>query len=297
MHIKDIHTDEIRCDFLVTTDRKKVWQVELELLAEFDRICRKYGLRYFADYGTLLGAARHKGFIPWDDDIDVTMMRPDYERLKQIMKQERLPEPFFFQTAYTDNVGLFIAKLMNKNTSGVQDFSTDKYCQGIFLDIWPLDAALDGSGHMENMKTCYQELMYTVLNPEELMGKLQAGAESTISPAALQQLCRLPFEEKWQQLETFLCKHFHDSDSVAVFMYLLNGKETGIDKSLYKDIVMLEFEGMKIPAPARYEEILNIRYGDWHKWVKFASEHNGTVFSADIPYKDLIAAYQGEGNL
>ena len=95
MHIKDIHTDEIRCDFLVTTDRKKVWQVELELLAEFDRICRKYGLRYFADYGTLLGAARHKGFIPWDDDIDVTMMRPDYERLKQIMKQERLPEPFF----------------------------------------------------------------------------------------------------------------------------------------------------------------------------------------------------------
>lgn len=297
MHIKDIHTDEIRCDFLVTTNRKKVWQVELDLLVEFDMICRKHGLRYFADYGTLLGAVRHKGFIPWDDDIDVTMMRPDYERLKQIMKQERLPEPFFFQTAYTDNAGLFIAKLMNKNTSGVQDFSTDRYCQGIFLDIWPLDAALDGSNHMENMKVCYQELMYTVLKPKEFMGKLQAGAGSKISPAALQQLCRLPFEEKWQQLETFLCKHFHDSDSVAVLMYLLNGKETGIDKSLYKDIVMLEFEGMKIPAPARYEEILNIRYGDWHKWVKFASEHNGTVFSADIPYKDLIAAYQGEGNL
>ena len=125
-YIKDIYRDEMRDGFLVTTDRKKIWQVEMELLAELDRICRRHGLRYFVDYGTLLGAVRHKGFIPWDDDIDVVMMRPDYERLKLVIAREGLREPFFFQTAYTDNIELWTGKLMNKNTSGVQDFAADR---------------------------------------------------------------------------------------------------------------------------------------------------------------------------
>ena len=143
-YIKDIYRDEIRDGFLVTADRKKIWQVEMELLEVLDRICRRNGLRYFVDYGTLLGAVRHRGFIPWDDDIDVVMMRPDYERLKLVIAREGLREPFFFQTAHTDNVTIMIGKLRNKNTSGVQDFSTYRYCQGIFLDIWPLDAAPEG---------------------------------------------------------------------------------------------------------------------------------------------------------
>ena len=84
-YIKNIYRDEMRDGFLVTADRKKIWQVEMELLAELDGICRRHGLRYFVDYGTLLGAVRHRGFIPWDDDIDVVMMRPDYERLKLVI--------------------------------------------------------------------------------------------------------------------------------------------------------------------------------------------------------------------
>ena len=126
-YIKDIYRDEIRDGFLVTADRKKIWQVEMELLEVLDRICCRNGLRYFVDYGTLLGAVRHRGFIPWDNDIDVVMMRPDYERLKLVIAKEGLKEPFFFQTAHTDNVTIMIGKLRNKNTSGVQDFSTYRY--------------------------------------------------------------------------------------------------------------------------------------------------------------------------
>ena len=71
--------EEIRNGFLVTEKMKRIWYTEISLLQELDRVCKKYGLRYFAEYGTLLGAVRHKGFIPWDDDIDVAMFRDDYE--------------------------------------------------------------------------------------------------------------------------------------------------------------------------------------------------------------------------
>ena len=72
---------ETRCDFHINTKRKQVWAIEIDLLIEFDRICRKHNLRYFLAYGTLLGAVRHKVFIPWDDDVDVLMPREDYEKL------------------------------------------------------------------------------------------------------------------------------------------------------------------------------------------------------------------------
>ena len=90
-YIRDLYHDELRDGFLVTFDRKKVWNVELNLVREFDRICKKYGLTYFMSYGTLLGAVRHQGFIPWDDDIDLMMPRPDYDRLKKVIVGELPP--------------------------------------------------------------------------------------------------------------------------------------------------------------------------------------------------------------
>ncbi len=82
---------EVLCGFEVSERRKKVWACELEIVKLFDGICRKYGLRYYLMYGTLIGAVRHKNFIPWDDDLDVVMPREDYVKLMHIIKKE-LPE-------------------------------------------------------------------------------------------------------------------------------------------------------------------------------------------------------------
>ncbi len=79
---KSFFEQEERCDFLVTEKRKKIWAVLLDLLIKFDFVCKKYSLTYFLADGTLLGAARHQGFIPWDDDIDVSMPREDYEKFQ-----------------------------------------------------------------------------------------------------------------------------------------------------------------------------------------------------------------------
>lgn len=93
--IKDIEHDEIKDGFLVTSDRKRIWNKSLEIWSVFHEICREYDIRYFADYGTLLGAVRHKGFIPWDDDLDFVMFRPEYEKFLRCAAKE-LQEPFFF---------------------------------------------------------------------------------------------------------------------------------------------------------------------------------------------------------
>ena len=78
--------EEIRNGFLVSEKRKAVWNVELCLLKRLDEVCKKYNLRYWLDGGSLLGAIRHNGFIPWDDDIDVVMPRKDYDKLSEISK-------------------------------------------------------------------------------------------------------------------------------------------------------------------------------------------------------------------
>ena len=82
----DFYQAEYRDGFFVDEERKKVWAVELDLLELLISICDKHGIKYFAIGGTLLGAARHKGFIPWDDDIDIGMLRKDYDRFLKVFE-------------------------------------------------------------------------------------------------------------------------------------------------------------------------------------------------------------------
>lgn len=141
----DFLNEEIRCGYTVTEQMKKVWAVELDLLHELLRVCDKHGLHCYADAGTLLGAVRHKGFIPWDDDIDVVMFREDYEKLKKIADLEFV-KPYFFQTAYTDNQYTYgHAQLRNIKTTGILEEEKDKrrpFVQGIFIDIFVLDGVI-----------------------------------------------------------------------------------------------------------------------------------------------------------
>ena len=79
--------DEVRDGFYVTAEMKQAWAAQMEVLSDLDKACRENGIEYYADWGTLLGAVRHHGFIPWDDDMDVCMKRPDYNRFLRIAKQ------------------------------------------------------------------------------------------------------------------------------------------------------------------------------------------------------------------
>lgn len=117
---------------------RKVQLRLLDILVEIDKICRKHDIKYWIDFGSLLGAVRHGGFIPWDDDIDISMPTEDYKRFKEIAPKE-LPEHLFLQTKETDpSYSLLIDKVRDKNSFFVtkhEDFTAD-YNKGLYIDIF-----------------------------------------------------------------------------------------------------------------------------------------------------------------
>ena len=131
---------EVRCGYEVSEKLKKIWAVELDLLNELLDVCKKHGINVQVFAGTLLGAVRHKGFIPWDDDVDVAMSREDFKKLCAVAPDE-FKEPYFFQTALNDRKHFFgFGRLRNCLTTGViRGHESPDYNNGIYIDVFPLD--------------------------------------------------------------------------------------------------------------------------------------------------------------
>lgn len=133
---------ELRDSYFVTPEMKKVWAVELDLLNEFIKMCNANNLKWFADAGTVLGAIRHGGMIPWDDDIDVMMLREDYDRFCELAPKW-FKYPYFFQSPKTNPGSIYFhAKIRNSDTTAILNVDKEfKYPwnQGIFLDVFPID--------------------------------------------------------------------------------------------------------------------------------------------------------------
>ena len=138
--------EETRDGYTISSDMKQIWAVQLGILQEIANICNKYDIKYFAIGGTLLGAVRHKGYVPWDDDLDIAMSRDDYNRFCEIAPKE-LQNPFFFQTEETDSGYLLRhAKVRNSLTTAILSIQKEnkyKFNQGIFVDIFPIDRIPD----------------------------------------------------------------------------------------------------------------------------------------------------------
>lgn len=287
--VRDLYRDEIRSGFLVTAHRKRIWEIELNMLAELERICDKYGLRCFAAWGTLLGAVRHGGFVPWDDDIDLTMMRPDYERLKEVAPQE-FPEPYFFQTAYTDDALFGVARIRNSETMAMLS-EIDYFDQGIFIDIHPLDAVPDGSPRMEELRACQMELYALAMQEPQYREAMAAGAPLVIAPAERERILNMPLRERFRLYEDFQLAHFDDSQRVNYYPQEFPGRQMTLTKELFAHTRPLPFEETTVTVPAEYETAVQIYYpGNWRQFIRGDSTHEGLIFSPDISYRAYQAA-------
>ena len=129
-------------------DKENIQIQEMKILKEFDRLCRGNGLKYSVAYGTMIGAVRHKGFIPWDDDVDVWMQRSDIGKLKEICKTQ-MNENFFYQTNETDSEYFYLLDKIRENNTVFRESFVSKYKihHGVYIDIFPLDYMPDNLVH------------------------------------------------------------------------------------------------------------------------------------------------------
>lgn len=283
---EDYLKEEVICDFLVDSDRKKLWAVLLDMLFEFDSMCKKHNLTYYMLYGSLLGAVRHKGFIPWDDDIDVAMPREDYEKFIQLGSE--FSEPLFLQTPYTDN-GYFYtpARLRNSNTTGVVEmFKYAGFNQGIWLSVFPLDHWDDNGGIAR-----YEEIRRLVKDLSTFMriGNPHLDEANKARVAAYHGNPMRDYEEVQRLAQS--CK---DPNSKYVMTAVITqGTYPGklLNAAAFEKAIPMRFEGLEVMAPCGYDHLLQVWYGDYMQLPpreKRGIWHAGTVFDADIPYKDYL---------
>ena len=132
---------EWRSEVYVSEETKKIWWVQLVVLQDFGKWCDERGLRWFVYGGALIGAVRHHGFIPWDDDIDICMPREDYNKMLKLWEKDGLPEPYFLQNTLTDvDCYQFWTSIRRGDTTGNRTSLLSKKCHnGIGIDVMPFD--------------------------------------------------------------------------------------------------------------------------------------------------------------
>lgn len=278
--------EETRCDFWVDKRRKKLWAVTLDLLIKFDEVCKKHNIKYFLMFGTLLGAVRHKGFIPWDDDADIAMLREDYEKLLKIADQE-FTAPYFFQTPYTDKGAFYsFTKLRNSNTSSVSKaYRYEKFNQGIALDIYPLDNC-----NMKEGERNYNLIKELNIKNSSYMRRANPHLTDVEQKRvdAISGLDPLATYEKMQSIATQYNKYPTENVICAV-VTVYDWTRQIFPREICKDLIDIEFEGYEFPVPRNYDKVLSTLYGDYMQFPPL--EERGVYFSikdADRPYKEYL---------
>lgn len=244
----------------------------LSVLIEIDRVCRNLGIKYFLFAGTLLGAVRHKGFIPWDDDVDIAMTRHDYEIFLAKFNEVCYPQ-FRLISPYSDENYLWgYIKVINLKTSLHERSLIPPFRYGLFVDVFPLDYVKINS---EQDKQKLQEELI-LFNRRQMITNIRY-APSFWKFGNLWNLIIYKGTHRFSYLFRKAAKNNIDFDNFQ--KNLSNGEKTDtllaafgpepqVEKLLYKtewysDVIELEFEGHEFMAPAEYHKILSSVYGDY----------------------------------
>ena len=226
------------------------------ILQEFDRVCRKLDIPYVLFAGTMLGAVRHGGFIPWDDDLDVLMLRKDYERFLAEANSELDQEKFFLQKEFSDHWPMFFSKLRLNGTACLEKYHAKdpKIHHGVYMDIFPCD---DCAATHFGRKLQYYASKVIIAKSVDKRGY----DTNSLAKKAVMYVCRLLPQTLFLRLTKCGTK-----DSGKVHTFLGGGK--GFDKNVFsrtwfEDRTMAAFVGGEYPIPREFDEILTMLYGDY----------------------------------
>ena len=309
----------MRNGYIVTSHRKKLWNAQIELINEFARICKKHNLRWFADSGTLLGAVRHGGFIPWDDDVDVVMFRPDYMKFQSIVEDELKDHPYYSVWQWfnyrleTDEPSdqtdmslpliskeqadlyplnapfLPLIRILDNRTTLIGPDTRKHVYSSVFLDVFPLDMCppFDDQKAATVFEANRELLAATVLS-EPFKAAIESGEEFLLRREDLLKILQLPYKQRAQLFERTAAENFLQTSHVGFLnIFLTNTKTYSFNAKIYEDVVYLPFEKIQVPAPKGYEEYLSTVYGDWHELI--ITHQHLREWSLEIPYAEFVA--------
>lgn len=266
----------------------RVQQIQIDLLKEFDRICRKHGLRYNLSFGTLLGAVRHGGFIPWDDDIDVTLPAEDFNKLDELMKRELDPEKYYFRCPANEEHNHLIFKHLERKGTVYTKPGRDKLEKqiGVFIDIFPMYPSAHWKvADLIHAKICryWRTALWATV-----------GADTEPDPKKREYYKRISKPGNRICYERFVrAASFFKNKKYLKFWIAMDRnpyKVPLVRMSNYTDCMEIEFEGGKFLAPRDYESVLDYCFG--HDWSMYPSTrgripaHNAIMEIGDLYLKE-----------
>lgn len=241
---------------LKTASREEHQKALLQLLKEFDRVCTAVGAEYQLFAGTLLGSVRHKGFIPWDDDLDILMLREDYDKFLREAEKYLDRDTFFLQKEFSEHWPMFFSKLRLNGTACIEKYHPkDKLThQGIYIDIFPCDDAKDSA---VGKKIQFLASKVVIAKSLYKRGYDAKSAKKKIFMA----VCRLLPMKAFLKIAKSGKKNGKDLHSF--FAAARSYSKNVYPRALLTDRAIGEFEGGSYPISADYDTLLKKLYGDY----------------------------------
>lgn len=292
--------EEIRDGYTISSDMKKLWAIQIQMVKHVLEVCKKHDLRIWADGGTLLGTVRHKGYIPWDDDIDLFMPRKDYDKLCSLADTE-FKAPYFFQCFRTEkNYFRGHAQLRHDNTAAIlrEDIFMDLH-QGIFIDIFCYDNVPDKIDEEYLRKLRFALLAKQYLNFRVYLSKVRRLIYYFEHPDYLFSIIWIIVKSRvvgksriYEQMEDSF-RVYSQKDTIynnCPCFFVTDYHLTLRKNSWLRETFYLPFEDISMPVPNGYKEILSTLYGEDYMTPKVApSMHGGYVaFSSEVSYQELV---------
>lgn len=268
--------EETRCDFVISSMMKRAWAAELEVLQVVAELCERNGLQYFADWGTLLGAVRHQGFIPWDDDIDISLKREDYDEFIRRLPEE-LPKGFVMSGMYADSERLqqaahsqCIRVIADEELWDFNDYMRRFHgfpYQRIGIDIFPIDYMPKDGELVEVQKDIVLYGMAILQYWDELY---QSG-ELDARLCGMEELCQVTIPRD-AGTEVFLRRlidsvsalyRASEAEELTVYSLYVTRPDYRLKKEWYQKAVKIPFEHTEIAVPCGYHEVLTAEFGDY----------------------------------
>lgn len=283
---------EWRGDTYVSAQMKQIWKTELDIVEEFVKICKKHSLKYSLAGGTLIGAFRHGGFIPWDDDIDLEMPREDYDRFLDVAQRE-LPAHLFLQTTKTDPGRVVnFAQIRNSNTTCIDPHWVELgtvFNAGIGIDIFPVDGVPDSK--MRYFTTKWLVRICQSLQYNSQIRK-NFGLKGFLKRYMAKSLCAVVGWKNLYEIREWALRRnkMTQCKRCGEFSYAISMRNPRLiwNTACYDSYLDVKFEYLTLKAAAGYDEMNRTQYGDWMVPVKGTGDHGVLYYDTTRPYKDVL---------